>query len=291
MRNALLVTILALTTTAHAAAPKKAESKAEEAKKDGPVSMVLCAPGYAGSTKEAQPSIDALMKALAQSAKWDGKDLLGAYYETDKDGIAALSKPDAALAMVTLAFFLEQQDAAKLTPRMLASMKDRPAMERWALAAKKGTVKDAASLDGFTIASGISFSPRFVRGPVLGAWGKLPESVKFQQSKQPLSDWRKAHGDKVAVLLDEEMVKALPSLAWASDLEVVYTSPPVPAAVVATVLGRLSDARWKTMAEGLVHLADSPDGVKALEAVWKLKFFPLDEKAVAAAQKAFKDVK
>ena len=179
MRNALLVTILALTTTAHAAAPKKAESKAEEAKKDGPVSMVLCAPGYAGSTKEAQPSIDALMKALAQSAKWDGKDLLGAYYETDKDGIAALSKPDAALAMVTLAFFLEQQDAAKLTPRMLASMKDRPAMERWALAAKKGTVKDAASLDGFTIASGISFSPRFVRGPVLGAWGKLPESVKF----------------------------------------------------------------------------------------------------------------
>ena len=291
MRCALLAAVLVIAASPAVAADKKAEPKKEAraAEVKGPVSLVFCAPGYMGSTAEAQPSIDALVKAMATTAKWDAKDLTGAYYETDKGGVEALARPDAAMAMVTLAFFLEQQEAAKLDVKMLASMKGRPAMETWALVAKKGAIKDPAALDGYTIASGISYSPRFIRGPVLGAWGKLPESVSFKQVRSLLPELRKAgKGEKIAVIVDEETAAALPSL---TDVEVVYKSPPVPTAVVATVGGHLGDARWKAMAEALNHLAEGPDGAKALEAVQKLKFFPLDDKALAAAQKAFKEAK
>jgi hypothetical protein len=166
------------------------------------------------------------------------------------------------------------------------------ATEVWSLVAKKGSLTGAASLDGWQISSLIGFSPRFIRGPVLGAWGKLPESVKFVQTARAMSEMRKAaKGDKVALVLDSEQTAALASSPYASDLEVVYTAPALPSAIFATVGGRIADARWKPMAAALPKLGDTPDGAKALEGVWKLKFSALDDKALAAAQKLFKEAR
>jgi hypothetical protein len=265
------------------------EAQAAEA----PIALVICAPGFPGGTAEAQPTIDSLTTAMAAAAKWGAKDLSGVYYETEKGGLTRLSQADAALALVPLPFFLEHEVELKLAARQSAVFKGKPKpIETWTLFAKKGSVANAAALDGWQIASSVSYSPRFIRGPVLGAWGKLPAGVSFTQTNKLLTFLRKAAGgEKIAVLLGEDDSAAVATLPFAADLEAVYKAPALPIGVIATVTGRISDARFKPLGEALPKLGDTPDGAKALEAVWKLKFMPLDDKALAEARKLFQAVK
>lgn len=256
-----------------------------------PAAMVICAPGYPGSTVEAQGAIDALVGAIASGAKWDKKDLNGTYFQEEKAGLARMGQPDTAVVLAPAAFFLEHAESLKLTAKLGGAMKGREATESWALVAKKGALPNAAALDGWTVASLAGFSPRFVKGALAG-WGKLPETVKFQQSGQILSLMRKAaKGEKVAILMDGEQVAALASAPQAAELEVVHKTPAIPSAVVATVAGRLPDAKWKALADAMLKLGETPDGAKALEGVQKLKFVALDEKALAALKKAFAEAK
>jgi hypothetical protein len=280
MRQTLLALALSLATATAASAAD-------------PVGLVICAPGYPGTTSEAQTTIDALVAVMAKAAKWAPTELTGAYYETETGGVTRLSQADAAVALLPLALFLEQEAALKLTARQAAAMKGKAeATEVWSLVAKKGAIANAAALDGYELVSIVGFSKRFIKGPVLGAWGKLPESVKFSQSKQVLSAMRKASkGDKVALLLDSEQAAAIATSPFAGDLEVVYKAAPLPSAVVATVGTRIPEARWKALGDALPKLGDTPEGAKALEGVWKLRFAALDAKAVEAARKAFADAK
>jgi hypothetical protein len=257
-----------------------------------PVALVVCAPGFPGGTAEAQPTIDALVATMSAAAKWGAKDLTGAYFETEKGGMTRLSQSDAALALVPLAFYLEHGDELKLQPRLAAVFKGNPPAQVWTLFAKKGAVTSAASLDGYQIASSTAYSPKFIRGPALGAWGNLPASVTFFQTRSPLSLLRKAAlGEKIAVLADEELTASIAGLDFAKELEPVAKSPAMPFGIIATVGTRIPEARWKPMGEALPKLAGTPDGAKALKAVWDLKFLPLDEKGIASAQKTFQAVK
>lgn len=278
MRNALLAGLLLVSSTALAA---------------DPMAMVICAPGFPGSTTEAQGAIDALANAMASAAKWAPAELKGSYYETEAAGIARLSQPDAAIALLPLALFLEQESALKLTARQAAIMKGRTdPNETWALVAKKGAIPNAGALAGYEIHSIVGFSPRFIKGPVLSAWGKLPEGVKFTQTKQVLSAMRKAaKGDKVALVLDSEQTAAVATSPFAADLEIVFKSAPLPMGVIATVGTKVPDARWKPLGEALPKLGATPDGAKALEGVWKLRFDALDAKGIEAARKAFAEAK
>lgn len=279
MRNALLAASLVLLSSTAMAAD--------------PVAMVICAPGFPGSTTEAQGAIDALANAMASAAKWGPAELKGSYYETEAGGIARLSQPDAAIALLPLALFLEQESTLKLTARQAAIMKGRTdPNETWALVAKKGAIPNAGALAGYEIQSIVGFSPKFIKGPVLGAWGKLPEGVKFTQTKQVLSAMRKAaKGDKVALVLDSEQTAAIATSPFAADLEIVYKSAPLPMGVIATVGTKVPDAKWKPMGEALPKLGGTPDGAKALEGVWKLRFDVLDAKGIEAARKTFADAK
>ena len=275
MRNVLVATVLTLLCAPALAAD--------------PVSLIICAPGFPGTTAEAQPTIDALAAAMAGAAKWAPAELKGAYYETEPGGVARLSQPDAALALLPLALFLEQEASLKLSAKQAAIMKGKAdGNEVWSLVAKKGAIAKAEALAGYEVVSIVGFSPRFIKGPVLGAWGKLPEGVKFTQSKQVLSAMRRAaKGDKVALLLDAEQTAALATSPFAGDLEVVYKSAPLPMGVLATVGGRISEARFKALGEALPKLGGTPDGAQALEGLWKLRFDALDPKALEAARKAF----
>src|SRR5262245_60817817 len=67
--------------------------------------LVVCAPGYPGSTAEAQPSLDAFAAAAAKAAGWPEGSFTAVYHPSEDDGLAALAKPDAALALVAWPFF------------------------------------------------------------------------------------------------------------------------------------------------------------------------------------------
>jgi hypothetical protein len=280
----MAVAILALAAAVSASVPAAESAKA-------PTSIAFCAPGYPGTSAEAQGAMDAFAAALASASGLPAGSLAADYQETEKGSLARLEKPDAAIAMMPLAFFLAHEKDLRLDARMQAVPKGRGPLERWTLVAKKGRVKQPSDLAGFTLTSLAGFSPAFVRGAALGAWGKLPPSVEIVFSGAVLSSLRKVvAGQNMVVLLDGEQSGALASLPFVGELETVATSPEVPTAIVATVGNRTPAARWKALAAGFEAVAGTPAGAAALEGIRMLRFVPLDQKALAAARAAYLEV-
>ena len=246
--------------------------------------MVACAPGYPGSTAEAQPSMDAFAAALARAAGW-APDALGAIYESsEKDGLERLARPDAAVALVPLPFFLKHGRALKLTARLQVEQASG-LTDTWALVARKGRVASPGALAAFSVASIAGYAPDFVRG-ALGAWGRIPESARVLETGQVLSALRRAAaGEDVAVLLDGAQAAALPTLPFASELEVVARSAPLPAALVAAVGGRMPAARWKALERAFLALPADPQGAAALQGIRMVRFAPVDAAELAAARR------
>lgn len=254
--------------------------QAQEANK--PV-IVVAAPGYPGTPAEAQPSMDSFAASVAKAAGLPEGSLQARYENTEQDGVSRLKEKSAAMALVPLPFWVKHGKALGLDPRLEVVEQGATApTESWTLVAKKGRVTSPASLDGFTLSSTAGYSPAFVRGALAG-WGKLPESVKITESSQVLSQLRKAaSGANVVVLLDGTQTASLSSLPFASDLEVVAKSDPLPVAFVTTVGQHLPAAKRKTLEQAMLKASSEGTG---LQAIRMERFVPVDPSALAAAKR------
>lgn len=248
------------------------------------VVVVACAPGFPGTSAEAQPYMDSLAAALTRRLK-TGPDTFGAVYlPGDAEGVARLGEPDAGVALVTLPFFLQHAPALGLTARLQVQVSGTGLFERWALVAKKGRIARPADLAGFTVLSTAGYAPAFVRG-ALQPWGTLPDGVAVAPTPQVISALRKAaSGAPVAVLLDGAQAAALGTLPFAADVEVVARSAQLPTAVVATIGTHLPAARWTRLEKALLALGDDPEGSAALAGIRMERFAPLDAGVMAAAR-------
>jgi hypothetical protein len=282
--RALLAAALAVALVAPAAADPPGQPAAA-----GTPTLVAWAPGFPGSTKEAQPTMDALAAAVAAAAQLPASGLAAVYQETEKGGLARLQQPDAALAMVPLPAFLKYEKELGLVPRLAVVQAGAPdAGESWSLVAGAGKLKGAADLAGWQLVSGASYAPRFVRGPALGGWGTLPAGVTLAPAGAVLSALRRAAaGEKVALLLDRAQAASIATLPFAKDLETVARSAPLPGALLCTVRGRLPDARAAALVQAFAGLAARPEAAAALAGVRIARFVPLDEAALKRARAAW----
>lgn len=266
--------ILAL-AAAFAATPAQAAG-------DPPVTFVACAPGYPGTTEEAQPSMDAFAAAVTGVAGWAPGQVVATYVPTEKEGLTRIRA--AAVALVPLPFLVQHGATLGLTPRLVVEQKGLGPGERWTLVAKKGRVTRPADLAGMTVISIAGYAPGFVRR-VLGAAWRLPESTKVTESAQVLSALRRVvKGEDVAVLLDGAQGAAMPTLPFAAELDVLARSEPLPAAVVATVGSRVGSARWVTLEKALLALPADPGGASALEGIRMVRFTKVDPAVLAAVR-------
>ena len=241
---------------------------------EAPVVVVACAPGYPGSATEAQPSMDAFAVAWTAAVGWPAGQVLASYAPSEKEGLARLA--EASVALVALPFFVKHAAAFHLTPHLVVEQTGLGPTERWTLVAKKGRVAKPADLAGMTVVSIAGYAPGFVR-QVLGQAWRLPETTQVTESAQVLSALRRAvQGEAVAVLLDGAQGNALPTLPFATELDVLAKSPPLPAALVTTVASRVAPARWAPLEKALLQLPKRPDGAAALEGIRMVAFLPTD---------------
>jgi hypothetical protein len=249
--------------------------------------LVVCAPGYPGTTAEARPTMDAFATALTDAVGWKPGDLAAVYHETLAEGVARLGRDDAALAMVTLPFYLQESARLKLAPRAQVLV-EPDGSETWSLVAKKGTVASPASLEGWEVVSIVGQFPDFIRGPVLGKWGPLPASTRITYAPAVLAALRRASmGEKTAVLLDAAGAGALPALSFAGDLETVARSAPLAASLVCTVGDRLPAREADRFFKGLLRLNKSGSEVGVLTTMRTRRFEPVDTRSLKAAQESY----
>jgi len=252
------------------------------------LTVVVCAPGYPGSTAEAQPAMDGLAAAMIAAAGWEKGAVEAVYFETEGDGVAALRSPDAGLALVTLPFYLEHRGELDLRAQLMAVPASREPLESWSLVAGSGLVKQPSDLDGWELLSLAGHSPRFVRGPALAGWDELPESVIITFSGSVLSGLRRAaKGEHVALLLDGGQNESIARLPFADRLEVVHTSPLIPASVVCSVGDRVAPDQLSELLTALEDLEHRPSAAEALAGVRLTGFVPVDRPSLERAERSF----
>ncbi|OLD07970.1 MAG: hypothetical protein AUI90_08170 [Deltaproteobacteria bacterium 13_1_40CM_3_69_14] len=243
---------------------------------------MVCAPGYPGSTEEAQPAMDALARSLAKAAQLAEGSLAALYEETEPGCMRRLAQEESSLLLATLPFFLVHEQELRLVARLSAMPQGGETLERWTLVTGK---EHPPSLDGYTVESSAGYSKRFVRAMA----PKLPGRVEIQQSSAVLSALkRSANGEKLAVLLDGSQAAAMAKLPFAGSLAVLETSPPMPVALIATLRKRIDDRRWNTLETAFLRLAEDRAAREALDGVRMAGFQPLDDKALAAARTAYR---
>jgi hypothetical protein len=265
-----------------------AAGRPDVAAQAGATTLVVCAPGYPGSTAEAQPAMDAFAAAIVAGAGWKPGDLRAVYFEAEKPGVDRLAAPDAAIALVALPFWLQYRAALKLSAQLQAVEEGGEAAEAWTLVAPAGAVSGSPSLAGFELVTIAGYAPRFVRGPALAPWGELAPDVRIVSSNNVLSAMRRASlGNKVAVLLDRASAAALPTLPFASKLQVVTRSAPLPVAVLSVIGDRVPVPKLKALLKGLTSLESTPAGKQALAGVRLTRFVAADQAALTRARELF----
>jgi hypothetical protein len=250
--------------------------------------LVVCAPGYPGSTAEARPAMDALAGAVTTAAGWPPGRFDATYFETEAGCLDRLSHADAAFALMTLPMFLDHREALALQPLAQAVPAGRAPSEPWSLIAGAGRILGPSDLEGWEIVSLAGHAPQFVRGPALAGWGELPSSVTITFCGAVLSGLREAaRGERVALLLDAHQTGALERLPFAGDLEIVHTSQPLPTSLLCAVGDRAGSDRTAELVTALTSLDQRPDAAEALAGVRIDRFDAVDTDRLAAAVATF----
>lgn len=275
---AALLAGLAATTSA-AAAPNAMTATPD------PV-VVVAAPGFPGTTAQAQPTMDLFARALAGATGLPAASVATSYFESESGGTSALARAAVRYALVPLPFYLKHADGpAPLTPRLLVD-EGGGATQVWSLAAARGQMPDAASLAGAEILGTPGYAPGFVRLALQG-WGAIPSDTRITPTAGILSALRRASGGgKVAVLLDRAQTAALPTLPFAASLEIVAKSAPLPATLFCTV-GTRPREKSDPVVDALPRLHESKEGAAALAAMRITRFVPLDPSLLPPIRAAY----
>ncbi len=249
--------------------------------------IVVCAPGYPGTTALAQPTMDAFARAAEAAARLSGGSLGAIYHETEQAGLDELAKDESVLALVQLPFLLKHGIDLGLEPR-LQVVQESGAVETWSLVARRGRIASPAALAGWEVTGAPGYAPEFVRGPILGDWGRLPDTARITFTASALAALRRAAaGETIAVILDGTQSGALPSLPFGADLEAVTRSKPLPGTLLCTVKDRLRGPEADALLRSLLHLHERPGGAEALKSLRMARFDPADAAAIDGARQAF----
>jgi len=247
---------------------------------DAAITLVICAPGYPGSTADAQSTMDRFAAQVSILAGWPAGHVQAVYYETEAAGLESMRAADAALALVPLPFFVRHGAELDMRP-LLSGEPESGSDEVWSLVARRGLVRKAADLSGWEILGQPCYAPRFVRGPILATWGEVPADVTFTFAPRVLSALRRAAAeDRVAVLLDAAQAEAMAGLPFAADLEVVARSKPLPATVICALDDHAGAGILKKLETALLSFHEQEEGRAALADARMKRFRPLDEKGL-----------
>lgn len=240
--------------------------------------VVVCAPGFPGTTEEAQPTMDRFADAVVRAAGWTDASLTAAYHPTAAAGRAHLQESTSVLAVVPFSFYWMYRGELDLRP-VLQVARDQGATETWSLIAHRGRITRPADLDGWELTGLPGYAPAFVRGPLLSDWGELPASLRITPATRVLAALRRAAADEeVAVLLDPAQEAALSSLPFSGDLEVVMQSPELPGFLICAVGGRLGDDRLSSVRRALLGLHKKKEGREILESMRMVRFQEIDRR-------------
>lgn len=183
--------------------------------------------------------------------------MAGAYLPDGAQAVARLKADKPGIALVGPSVYAANHAALDMTV-IAKVVADGRGQQTYSVVTAKTGPSELSALAGQRVSGAVVHDEKYVYNVVLDR--KLAAgSLTLEPQKRPLSSLRDVvRGKAAAAIVDQSVIEHLGELEFAGDLQVIYTSPPVPAPA-AVVIGD-GKAHQAALKQILVGLCDSPDG-------------------------------
>jgi ABC-type phosphate/phosphonate transport system substrate-binding protein len=219
--------------------------------------MLLCLPGFPGTPSQAQPYIEKVLRHLEGKLGWEAGSMKGAYLPDGAKAGTRLKGDRPGIALVGPSVYAANHGALDMTVIAKVVAGGRGQQTYSVVTAKSGP-SDLSGLAGQRVSGAVVHDAKYVYNVVLDK--QVPSgSLTLKTQKRPLSSLRDVvRGKAAAAIVDQAVIDHLGELEFAADLQVIYTSKPVPPpAAVLIGEGKAHKAQLKQV---LVGMCATPDG-------------------------------
>lgn len=237
-RVALIVLVIALPAMVAAKAGKD------------PQKILFCLPGFPGTTQQAQPYVDKVLRHVEQELSWDSETLSGTYLTDGAEGVEALHKVRPFLALVGPSIYASQHGALNMSVIGQVEVQGR-GEESYSVITRKDGPKTIEELKGKKVLGAVVHDAKFVHNVL---WDKkIPVgSATLEATQRPLQALRKvARGQADAAVVDSMVSSGLSDLPMAKDLKIIHTSEPVPAPALVLMANKTLALKLQRVFSGL----------------------------------------
>lgn len=223
----------------------------------GPKNMLLCLPGFPGTTAQAQPYVDKMLRHLETDLGYESGSMTGAYLPDGSKATAKLKSEKPGFVLMGPSVLAENNKS--MTLHIIAKVEaNGRGQETYYVVTKKGGPSDLSALVGKTVSGTMVHDEKYVYNVVLDQ--NLPRgTLTVKSNKRPLKSLRDVvKGNVDAAIVDQSVIDHMKELKFGDQLQVIYTSKPVPAPAVVVLDKNKKYA--KKLKKALVGLCQKPSG-------------------------------
>lgn len=245
----------------------------------GGVDVLVCYPGGAMSTQDAESAMGFMLRALEETGGWNAGTMKGLFATDINDCTKILNEQKPQFAITTLGIFLESREKLNLIPLVQPSIKGSSS-DVYRILVRKGAFTSFEELKGKTLEGPLVGEPVFLKRVVFQGEMDPVSFFVLKRSRRVLRSLRNvAEGKLDAVIVNSQQYRAIGSLPFADELFVIFTSEEIPLVGVVANGQRTTDDERNRFSQALGKLCDHPDGKYLCELFGVETFVPAEIKA------------
>ena len=237
--------------------------------------LVFCAPGYPGTSADAQPLVGEFAATLAAAAGWPAGSLTAVYDASDTSDLARLAAPEAGLAFVPYPFYVQHGAQLHMVPLAQAVVPPAGCSSAGLWCCTRAMRRRRRDWR-VSRSSAPQAMRRTSSATLLHNLGALPADHHYHCHRPgafgaaPRGQRRAGRGAA------RPGADQMPSPVCRSPriLQASRPSAPVPVALIVVVDGRIPKARAQELSRALLHLSGTPPGAATLSRLKLNGFVP-----------------
>ncbi len=194
-----------------------------------PLTVVICYPGGPVRASDAKPAVDSMLAVIEDIGEWKQGSITCQFTSKVDECRKMMAEKDPHFAILSVGLYLEHMAKYHLVPVAQPNV-DGSTTDTYRILVRKGTFGSLADLKGKALGGTLLGEPRFLQKIVFKSKLNPAKHFRLKPSRRALRALRNlSKGRKLdAIIVNEQQNKSLASLPFADQLEVVFTSDPIP---------------------------------------------------------------
>lgn len=244
-----------------------------------PMTVLICYPGGSVQSQDAEAATESMLRVVEEAGNWGAGSMTGLFTSSVKECGMQLDEQKPPFAITTLGTFLAYREKLNLIP-LAQPVIDGSSTERYRIMVRKGTCTSLEALKGKAVGGALVEEAEFLKSVVLQGTVDPESFFTLKKSQRVLHCLRALNkGELDGVIVNSQQYRALGSLPFAGELEVVFTSEEVPlVGIVANEKLTTADERNR-FTRALTQVCSREEGKKLCELFGVENFVPADLQA------------